>query len=51
MDYALNWQFCARWGPLKPFADTWLHKASPLFEAYKSHFSAFHEYIGITQVP
>ena len=36
---------------LKSFADTRLHKASPLFEAYKSHFCAFHEYLGITQAP
>ena len=36
---------------LKSFAGTRLQQASPLFEAYKSHFYIFHECLGITQVP
>ena len=50
MDYAFNWQFCVRWMSLKSLADTRLQKASPLFEAYKSYSSAFHEYLEITQI-
>jgi hypothetical protein len=29
---------------------TKLQKASPLFEAYKSHFIDFHEYLKITYI-
>jgi hypothetical protein len=50
MDYALNWQFCVKWDSLKSFDGTRLQQAFPLFEAYKSHFSAFHEFLEITQV-
>ena len=35
---------------LKSLADTGQQKTSPLFEAYKSYFSAFYKYLEITQI-
>ena len=49
MDYALNCQFCAKWVSPKFFSGTRLQKTSPLVEAYKSYFEAFHESLEITR--
>jgi hypothetical protein len=50
MDYALNWQFCAKWGSLDSFTDTRLPVASPLVGAYKSYSWSIHEYLEIIQI-